>query len=107
MRTTSSRTRRTLTVAALAIAVSACAGKPASRANAEYSDDASINARVQAAVIAVPGIQTNNLQITTRDAVVTLRGAATNTVSARNAVQAARQVDGVKTVDYDIKVPPQ
>ncbi|WP_158618377.1 BON domain-containing protein [Candidimonas sp. SYP-B2681] len=101
------RTYRTLIVTAAALAVSACAGNPTQRANAEYSDDTSINAKVQAAVLGVPGIHADTIQLTTQDAVVTLRGTAANTLAARNAVQAARQVDGVKTVDYDIKVTPE
>ncbi len=89
---------------AMAIALSACAGDPAPRAAAQYNDDASINTNVEAAVVSVPGIHANNIQVSTYEAVVTLRGAAESSLAARNAVQAARQVPGVKKVDYDIKV---
>lgn len=88
-----------------AIALSGCAADTAPRAPAQYQDDASINTNVHAAVVSVPGIHANNIQVSTYEAVVTLRGTAENTLAARNAVQAARQVPGVKKVDYDIKVP--
>ncbi len=107
MKIVNSRTYRTLIPAVAAIVLSACAGSPHPKANADYTDDASINAKAQAAVIAVPGIHADNIQVKTQDAVVTLRGTAANSLAARNAVQAARQVDGVKTVDYDIKVSPE
>ncbi|MGP1615046.1 MAG: BON domain-containing protein, partial [Pollutimonas bauzanensis] len=89
---------------AMAVALSACAGDPTPRAAAQYNDDASINTNVEAAVVGVPGIHANNIQVSTYEAVVTLRGTADSNLAARNAVQAARQVPGVKKVDFDIKV---
>ncbi len=79
---------------------------PHARTNAQYHDDASISSRVQAAVLGVPGVHANTLQISTYDGVVTLRGSASHETSARNAVQAARQVTGVRSVEYDIEVRP-
>ena len=99
------RFRLPAVIAAAAFILSACAGDPTPRASAAYDDDASINAKVEAAVISVPGIHADNVRVSTEDAVVTLHGTAENTLAARNAVQAARQVPGVKTVNYDVKVP--
>lgn len=79
---------------------------PNARSPAQYHDDAAISGRVQAAVLGVPGIHAQNLQISTYDGVVTLRGTAVDEVAARNAVQAARQVMGVRSVDYDIQTRP-
>ena len=79
---------------------------PNARSPAQYNEDASISNRVQAAVLAVPGIYTQDLQISTYEGVVTLRGTAANATSARNAVQAARQVTGVRSVEYDVQVQP-
>ena len=92
-------------VAVAAFTLVGCAGDATPSASAQYDDDASITTSVQAAVISVPGIHANNVQVSTKDAVVTLKGTAENTLAARNAVQAARQVAGVKKVDYDIQVP--
>lgn len=77
---------------------------PHARSPAQYHDDAAISGRVQAAVLGVPGIHAQNLRISTYDGVVTLRGTAVDAVAARNAVQAARQVMGVRSVDYDMQV---
>jgi len=79
---------------------------PNARSAAQYSDDANISSRVQAAVLGVPGIHANHLQISTYEGVVTLRGSASHEAAARNAVQAARQVAGVRSVEYDIQVRP-
>jgi len=79
---------------------------PNARSPAQYHDDASISARVQAAVLGVPGVHAQNVQISTYDGVVTLRGTASNEAAARNAVQAARQVTGVRSVEYDLQVQP-
>jgi|GEM_PF-2358401 Predicted periplasmic or secreted lipoprotein len=79
---------------------------PNARHPAQYHDDAMVTSRVQAAVLAVPGIHAENLQISTYDGVVTLKGTASHPDAAKNAVQAARQTTGVKSVDYDIQVIP-
>lgn len=79
---------------------------PNARSPAQYNEDASISSRVQAAVLGVPGIYTQDLQISTYEGVVTLRGTAANAAAARNAVQAARQVTGVRSVEYDLQVQP-
>lgn len=73
---------------------------------AQYHDDAGITNRVLAAVVGVPGMHANSIQVSTYDGIVTLRGTAANEMAARNAVQAARQVTGVRSVDYDLQVSP-
>ena len=80
---------------------------PDARSPAQYNEDASISNRVQAAVLSVPGIYAQTVQISTYDGVVTLRGTANSDVAARNVVQAAKQITGVRSVDYDIQVIPQ
>src|SRR5690606_21687100 len=101
------RFSRALMIAAATLALGACAGDPAPRSAAQYTDDASINTNGQAAVVAVPGVHANNIQVSTYEGVVTLRGNVDDQLAAQNAVQAARQVAGVKKVDYNIKVGQQ
>lgn len=79
---------------------------PDARSAAQFQDDAAISSRVQAAVLGVPGIHPQSIQISTYEGVVKLRGYAGNEIAARNAVQAAREVTGVRSVDYDIQVRP-
>ncbi|HLU79042.1 MAG TPA: BON domain-containing protein [Burkholderiaceae bacterium] len=117
-------TRNVALLAALSLGLLAACGSPAptadhyppenpprvappnARSPAQYNEDASISNRVQAAVLSVPGIYPQTLQISTFDGVVTLRGMAVSDVAARNVVQAARDVTGVRSVDYDIQVQP-
>jgi hypothetical protein len=70
---------------------------------APMTNDASINANVISAIQASSGGATN-LQVTTLNGVITLRGTADTQAVAQNDVQAARQVRGVQRVDYDIEV---
>lgn len=67
-------------------------------------NDAAINANVVSAVSAVPGMQTSNIQVGTLNGIVTLRGTVSSQAAAQSAVQAARQVPGVRSVDYDLQV---
>lgn len=68
------------------------------------NNDASINASVMNAVSAVPGLRASNVQVSTLNGNVSLRGTADNLAVAQNAVQAARQVPGVQRVDYDLRL---
>src|SRR5690606_8707397 len=79
---------------------------PNARSTAPYHDDASITSRVQAAVLGVPGVHAHTLQIATYDGAVRLGGTPSHETAARNAVQAAREVTGVRSVEYDILVQP-
>src|SRR5690606_36124432 len=95
---------RAFMIGAAVLALGACAGDPTPRATAEYADDANINTNVQAAVVGVPGVHATESQVTTYEGVVTLRGTVDNKLAAQNAIQAARQVAGVKKVDFDLQL---
>jgi osmotically-inducible protein OsmY len=71
---------------------------------AAVSNDSAINANVLAALSRVPPDRNTNLQISTYNGVVTLRGVTDTIAIAQDNVQAARQVPGVQRVDYDIQV---
>lgn len=68
------------------------------------NNDASINANVMNAVSSVPGLRASNIQVTTLNGNVSLRGTADNQMVAQSAIQAARQVPGVQRVDYDLRL---
>lgn len=68
------------------------------------NNDATINANVLAAMSRLTGQSATNLQVSTYNGVVTLKGVANTSVAAQNNVQTARQVPGVQRVDYDIQV---
>jgi osmotically-inducible protein OsmY len=68
------------------------------------NNDASLNANVMNAISSVPGLRASNIQVTTLNGNVSLRGTADNQMVAQSAVQAARQVPGVQRVDYDLRL---
>lgn len=71
---------------------------------AATNNDAAINANVLATLSRMTTQGATNLQASTFNGVVTLRGTANTSVDAQNTVQAVRQVPGVQRVDYDIQV---
>ncbi|HET8597076.1 MAG TPA: BON domain-containing protein [Castellaniella sp.] len=68
------------------------------------TNDAMINANVINAISTVPGLRQSNIQVSTLQGVVTLRGSVDSQMTAQSAVQAARQVPGVRTVNYDLRI---
>lgn len=66
--------------------------------------DAVINANVISAVSAVPGLRNSNLQVGTLHGVVSLQGTVDSRAAAESAVQAARQVPGGRSVNYDLQI---
>lgn len=101
------RTAQLLLALAAAMTLGACAHQqPEQRSATEYPDDATINAEVQAAVLGVPGVDAADVQVDTYEGVVKLRGKVESQAAAQNAIQAARQITGVKSVDYDLDVVP-
>lgn len=71
---------------------------------AAVNNDAAINANVLTALSRLPQHSGTNLQVSTYNGVVTLRGVTDTTAIAQDNVQTARQVPGVQRVDYDIQV---
>ena len=88
------------------------AGKKIDRASAEASaatrdvaaktanavDDAALTAKVKAALFAEPGLKTLQIDVATRDAVVTLAGSVDSEVLRQRAVQIAGSLSGVSQV---------
>lgn len=68
------------------------------------SQDAVINANVISALTAVPDLRTSNLQVGTLQGIVSLRGTVESKAAAQSAVQAAQQVPGVRSVNYDLQI---
>src|SRR3546814_20387794 len=90
------RLSRVFMVMAAVFTLGACAGNPTPRSTAQYNDDASINTNVQAAVVSVPGVHANDVQILTYECVVPLRGHVDDKLAAHNAIQAPTTVAGEK-----------
>jgi hyperosmotically inducible periplasmic protein len=89
--------------AATVIAVAGCAseGKPAQKAGA-YVDDSMITAKVKTAFVRDPDVSALNIGVTTSNGVVQLTGSGTAD-EARKATELARNVEGVKAVQNNIR----
>lgn len=67
-------------------------------------DDAAITTAVKAAVLAEPGLKTLQIDVDTKNAVVTLTGSVDNMALKERASQIAQNVSGVKSVDNNLVV---
>ena len=65
---------------------------------ANVVDDAALTVKVKAALFAEPGLKTLQIDVETRDAVVTLAGSVDSDVLHRRAVQIAGSLSGVRQV---------
>ena len=69
-------------------------------------DDASITAKVKAALVAEPGIEGFGVDVDTSANVVTLSGTVASSELREEAQRIARKVDGVKEVKNNLTVKP-
>lgn len=104
-----SRTR--LVVVAICSALSltvvgGCATDSTTRSAGRVVDDATITAKVKAALADAPEVSALNVNVTTFRGVVQLSGFVNSTNAAARAGEVARQVDGVRSVENDLKVAP-
>jgi osmotically-inducible protein OsmY len=61
-------------------------------------DDASLTAKVKGALIAEPGLKTLQIEVSTKDGVVTLNGSVDTPVLKKRAVEIAGSLSGVREV---------
>ena len=96
---------RRLLAAVLLVAVAACAGEPKSNHPPESGSDAALSARVKAAIATDVGARAaGSLNVETYGGVVELSGFADNQEQAARAAQAAKKVQGVRSVKNEIRV---
>ena len=69
-------------------------------------DDTAITAKVKSAVLAEPGLKSLQIDVDTKDAVVTLRGTVDNDALKSRATQVAQNVNGVRSVVDNLEVKP-
>jgi hyperosmotically inducible periplasmic protein len=84
--------------------MAACAPTPERRATGEVIDDVTLNARVKAAMVRADNVPAASIDVQTYRGEVTLRGTVENTQVAREAVAAARSVQGVRAVRSELQV---
>jgi hyperosmotically inducible protein len=76
----------------------AAATERATKETAVVVDDAAITTKVKSAVFAEPGLKTLQINVDTKDGVVTLSGTVDTPVMKDRAMQIAQQVNGVRSV---------
>lgn len=84
-----------------------CASQPTSRSTGRYIDDAAITAKVKRALAASPDVTALDVNVTTYRGVVQLSGFVDNASQVQKAEQLARNIDGVKDVQNDVRVKPR
>ena len=96
---------RTLLLAASLALLAACSGQPRSSHPPESGSDAALSARVKAAIATDVGARAAGaLDVSSYDGVVELTGFADSQAQANRAAQAAKKVQGVRSVRNEIRV---
>ena len=104
------RTNRTLSavLAAIAVALSGCASNnppETKRTTGEFTNDAALTAKVKSAIATDVGARTAAaINIETYRGVVQLTGFVNSREQATKAEDAAKKVDGVRSVKNDVRV---
>jgi len=94
-----------LLIAVLAATLAACAGEPRRTNPPESGSDAALSAKVKAAIATDVGARAaGSLNVETYGGVVELSGFADSENQAARAAQAAKKVQGVRSVRNEIRV---
>ena len=90
---------------ALALAtLTSCAATPARESTGEFVDDAAITAKVKAAILDQPTLKVLHIHVETFKGAVRLSGTAASQSAVDKAVEVARSVDGVTSVENELQV---
>lgn len=81
-----------------------CASTSQKEGTGEYVDDAVITTKVKAAILDEPGLKSAEINVETYKGTVQLSGFVSSQASINKAVEVARGVRGVKSVENDMRV---
>jgi hyperosmotically inducible periplasmic protein len=102
-----------LTMTAAALALGGCASHreastpPPSRSVGEYSSDAALTAKVKTAIASATGLgNAVDINVQTFRGVVQLNGFVESRDNIERATEVARNVDGVRSVENNLRVKP-
>jgi hyperosmotically inducible protein len=84
--------------------VGGCASDSSTRSAGRVIDDATITAKVKAALADAPDVAARNVNVTTYRGVVQLSGFVNSSNEIARAASVARQIEGVRSVENDLKV---
>lgn len=85
----------------------ACASNGPHESTGEYVDDATISTKVRAAIIGDKDVKISEIKVTTFRGTVQLSGFVDNAAMITRAGDIAKGVNGVKSIDNDLKVRQQ
>jgi osmotically-inducible protein OsmY len=81
-----------------------CASKPGQSGTGEYIDDSVITTKVKAAIFNEPSLSANEIKVKTFKGRVQLSGFVGSQAEINRAVEVARSVEGVQSVNNDMRV---
>ena len=102
--TPSTGSKSDMTAPSTGSAASGSMSSPTASSAAAAVDDATITTKVKAAVMAEPGLKSTEINVDTKDGVVTLAGTVNSQDLKQRATQVAQQVQGVKQVSDQLVV---
>ena len=84
-----------------------CSSSPTKEGTGEFVDDATITAKVKAAIIQEPTLKAAEINVETFKGVVQLSGFVGSPAEVGTAAEVARKIDGVKDVRNDMRIKGQ
>lgn len=84
--------------------VTGCASEPKQESTGEYLDDAVITTKVKAAIFNEPSLKASEIQVVTYKGAVQLSGFVSSAEDRDKAVEVAKTVKGVKSVNNDMQL---
>jgi len=81
-----------------------CTSTPKQEGTGEYFDDSVITTKVKAAIFNEPSLKSSEINVETFKGVVQLSGFVNSRADINKAVEVARKVGGVKSVNNDMRV---
>jgi len=94
----------TFFIALLILVLAGCASSGTQKRAGGYNDDAIITTKVKAAILNEPNIKATEISVETHKGMVQLGGFVNSVASARRAVEIARSVKGVKSVQNNMSL---
>lgn len=90
----------------LAAALAGCSATAQDRSTGEVVDDAALTAKVKASLVEEDNVNAMAVNVTTNRGVVQLSGFVETEEARRRAENAARDVEGVRSVQNDLRIQP-
>ena len=94
----------TLLVAAVFLTLTGCASSEKRESAGEYVEDSYITTKVKAAILKEPDLKVSEINVETYKGIVQLSGFVSSKDAADRAVDVAKEIKGVKSVQNDMRL---